>query len=151
MTPCSCNITATNSFIFIIRIGDWEGGASTSKGDTAGLTPRILRTVSIPESFLFFTDIGQYTGEFTSSLAEFNEKLRKVPLRSIEFHFKRGDFAKWIIDVLGDNYLAERISQIGGSFHGEELRTAIQRKVEERLNQLRGLPSKAKIVYSPFR
>jgi len=101
------------------------------------LASRILRIVPIPEAFLFFTDIGQYNGEFASSLSNFCEKLKTTPLKSIEFHFKRKDFERWIRDTLGDEHLANRISKIDRSTHGEELRTTIQRIAKNRLDQLK--------------
>jgi len=101
------------------------------------LASRILRTFPIPEAFLFFTDIGQYNGEFAPSLADLCEKLKKTPLKSIEFHFKRGDFERWIRETLGDEHLANGISKIDRSTQGEELRTTIQRIVKKRLDQLK--------------
>ena len=101
------------------------------------LASRILRIVPIPEAFLFFTDIGQYNGEFAPSLADLCEKLKTTPLKSIEFHLKRGDFERWIRETLGDEYLANRISKIDRSTHGEELRTTIQRIAKNRLDQLK--------------
>jgi len=103
------------------------------------LASRILRTVSIPEAFLFFTDIGQYTGEFAPCLADFLEKLEKIPLKSIEFHFKRGDFERWIRETLGDECLADEISKIDRSTLGEELRTTIRKIVKRRLDQLKAV------------
>ena len=101
------------------------------------LASRILRTVPIQEAFLFFTDIGQYNGEFAPSLSDFCEKLKSVPLKSIEFHFKRGDYERWIRDTLGDEHLTNRISKIDRSTQGEELRTTIQRIAKNRLDQLK--------------
>jgi hypothetical protein len=98
---------------------------------------RILRTVPIPEAFLFFTGIGQYNGEFAHCLADFSAKLKKIPLKSIEFHFKRGDFERWIRETLSDEHLANGISKIDRSTQGEELRTTIQRIVKNRLDQLK--------------
>ena len=97
---------------------------------------KILRTVSLPEAFLFFTDIGQYTGEFAACLDEFLEKLNKMPLKSLEFHFERGDFEKWIRGTLGDEYLADGISKIDRTLKGEEIREILQRTVKNRLDQL---------------
>jgi hypothetical protein len=97
---------------------------------------KILRPVSYPEAFLFFTDVGQYIGELASSLNDFCEKLKKIPLKSVEFHFERGDFEKWIRETLRDENLANMLSKIGKSIRGEELRTTIQRMVERRLSQL---------------
>jgi hypothetical protein len=100
---------------------------------SAELVSKILRTISITEAFHFFTDIGQYDGKSATSLADFSEKLKTLSLKSIEFHFKRGDFERWIRETLGDEYLANGISRIGKSVQGEALRAAIQRIVESRL------------------
>jgi hypothetical protein len=98
---------------------------------------KILRTVSITEAFHFSTDIGQYHRKSANSLADFSENLKTVPLKSIEFHFKRGDFERWIRETLGDEYLANGISRIDKSVQGEALRTGIQRIVESRLYYLK--------------
>lgn len=104
-----------------------------------GLASRILRTVPTCDAFLFFTDIGQYEGEFAPSLFDFCEKLKTIPLKSIEFHFKRGDFERWTRETLGDEYLAKRISKIERSTQGEELRTTLQVIVKNHLDQLKRL------------
>ena len=101
------------------------------------LASRILRNVSIIEAFLFFTGVGQYDGEFASSLSDFCEKLKTTPLNSIEFHLKRGDFERWIKETLGDEYLANRIGKIDRSIRGEGLRKTLQAIVKRRLDQLK--------------
>ena len=103
------------------------------------LASTILRTVSIPESFLFFADIDQYTGEFAPCLTDFCERLKTIPLKSIEFHQKRGDFERWIRETLQDKYLANRIGRIDRSTKGEKLRTAIQAIVRRRTDGLKAV------------
>ena len=98
---------------------------------------KILRSVPVQESFLFFLDVGQYTGEFAQSLGAFYEKISNVPLESLSFHFRRGDFEKWTREILGDAYLADRISRIDRSIQGEKLRTRLKGTVKRRLNQLK--------------
>ena len=109
----------------------------TKSGIDLELASRILRIVPLPEAFLFFTDIGQYTGEFAQCLADFSEKLHKVSLKSLEFHFERGDFERWIKEILGDEYLTDEISKIDRAIRGEELRSTIQGIVKNRLDQLK--------------
>ena len=94
----------------------------------------MLETVVLSESFLFFTDQGQYSGQYASSLSDFVQKLNGVPLKSVEFHWARGDFSKWIKDIFGDESLANRIDQIDKSIKGEELRNTIKRIVEKCTN-----------------
>lgn len=108
--------------------------AQTIKAESVS---RILRTVSMEEAFHFFTDVGQYAGKSATSLADFSEKLEVVQLKSIEFHFRRGDFERWIRETVGDEYLAGEIRRIDKSVQGEALRTAIQRTVENRLHYFR--------------
>jgi hypothetical protein len=97
----------------------------------------ILRALPMKEAFHFFTDIGQNSGKSATSLDDFSEKLKTIPLKSIEFHFKRGDFERWIKETLGDEYLVNGLSKIDKSVQGETLRTSIQRTVENRLNYLK--------------
>ncbi|MGQ9551742.1 MAG: DUF5752 family protein [Candidatus Bathycorpusculaceae bacterium] len=98
---------------------------------------RILRTVSREKSFYFFTSIGNYTGESASSLKEFMDKINVVNAKSLEFHLYRGDFEKWIGEVLEDRELAEEISELRGlNYSGETLRNNIYSIIAERHRQL---------------
>lgn len=110
----------------------------TSRVDPA-LASRVLREVATHEAFKFFTDVGQDTGETTDSLTGFLKKLDDIPLKSIDFHFKRGDFEKWIREILTDRYLANRISKIDRKTCGEELKTKIQKIVKKRLERLNSI------------
>lgn len=109
----------------------------TEKAISAESVSKILRTVSMTEAFHFFADIGQYDGKSATSLADFSEKLKTAPLKSIEFHVKRGDFERWIRETLGDENLADGIGRIDKSVQGEALRTTLQRTVENRLHYLK--------------
>lgn len=97
---------------------------------------RFLRTVPTPDAFLFFIDHEQYTGEFARSMTELYRKLGEVPLESIKFHFRHGDFEEWIRKTLEDTELADSINRIEKSINGEELRGAIREKIRLRLNEL---------------
>jgi len=106
------------------------------KAANSGSASQILRTVSTNEAFRFFTVIGQDSGISATSLADFSEKIKSVPLQSTEFHFKRGDFEWWIRDTLRDEYLANKIGRIDKSIQGEALRSEIQGIVRNRLSYL---------------
>ena len=97
---------------------------------------RILRTVPMDNSFLFFTDIGEYSGEYATSLSDFCNKIGKVPIVSIAFHSGRGDYEKWSKDVLGDRYLAKKFSEIKKPSEEETLRKSIYRVARRRLRHL---------------
>jgi hypothetical protein len=100
---------------------------------------KILRTVPYNNAFYFFTDIGQYSGELAVSLADFCQKIEKIGAESVDFHFKRRDFEKWIRKTVGDVDLANEISKIKKSIQGEELRVKIHQTVQRRLTELKKL------------
>jgi len=70
--------------------------------------------------FYFYEDIGKPIYEVALNPQDLREKIRKVPVASLEFHQKRGDLAKWIRDVFKDLRLAETIERIDKT--GEDLR-----------------------------
>jgi len=98
---------------------------------------RILRRTPVQKAFFFFTGTEHYTGQFAQSLSEFYDKISYVPLESLDFHIDRGDFEKWIREILNDSYLADRISRIDQSIRGEKLRTSLKRIVKRHINQLK--------------
>jgi len=98
---------------------------------------KILRILPREKAFYFFTSIGNYTGEGASSLKEFMEKLPSLNVKSVEFHVYRGDFEKWVIEVLGDNRLAEEIVALRKrDLRGEQLRSQLSAAVSRRYQQL---------------
>ena len=101
------------------------------------LASRILRTVSYNNAFYFCTNIGQDSGELAVSLADFCQKIETINVKSVDFHFKRGDFEKWIRGTLGDVDLANEINKINKTIQGEELRVKICQTAERRLTQLK--------------
>ena len=96
----------------------------------------VLRVVSVPDAFLFFVNAERYTGEFATSLAELLRKLDRVPSESVEFHFQRGDFDKWVGQTLGDKELADRLRRIDRLVRGEELKAAVKEVIRNRIEKL---------------
>ena len=97
---------------------------------------KILRKVTVQEGFRFFRGIGDYTGKVAMSLEDFAVDLRTIDLRSIEFHFQRQDFEKWIRNVFGDEELAKSLSQIRMGLQGEKLRNELIMVVTKRVDDL---------------
>jgi hypothetical protein len=100
------------------------------------LVQRILRRVPYQEGFRFSRGIGDHTGQVATSLDDFVEMLRKVELKSIDFHMGRQDFEKWIRDILGDEELAKSINR-RSVFPGENGRKELVAMVTNRLNKLK--------------
>jgi len=97
---------------------------------------KILRTLPREKAFYFFTSIGNYTGESAASLKEFMEKINEVNVKSLEFHFYRGDFEKWIDETLEDKGLAKEIRSLrslnySGTMLKEHLRSIVVKRYKE--------------------
>ncbi|MEM3576946.1 MAG: DUF5752 family protein [Candidatus Bathyarchaeia archaeon] len=98
---------------------------------------KILRTVPREKAFYFFTSIGNYTGVSACSLKEFLEKINEVNVKSLEFHLHRGDFEKWINEVLEDKELAEEIGKIQKmNLAGENLRNQLYMVISKEFKRL---------------
>jgi len=98
---------------------------------------KALKTVPREKAFYFFTSIGNYTGESASSLREFMEKINTINIKSLEFHMYRGDFEKWVAEVLEDKELAEKICKLRQSnYLGNILRIKLHEIVSKRFKEL---------------
>ncbi len=76
--------------------------------------------VASESGFHFYEDIDKPLHEAAFGLEDFSEKIRKVTVVSLDFHQKRGDFARWIRHVFKETQLAEKIEKIFKT--GEDLR-----------------------------
>ena len=105
---------------------------------TPSSVARILRKLPRENAFYFFTSIGNYTGENASSLEEFVKKIGEVNAKSLEFHFYRGDFEKWVAEVLEDGELAEEIRSFKNLKPvGDTLRSQLHLIVSKRFEKLK--------------
>ena len=116
---------------------------NVEKSMSKDLISKILRSITEQEGFHFYIAIGEPTGETAVSLADFAEKMGSVDVRSVNFHYTRKDFEKWILEVIGDAELASRlirISRIHIGIKGEALRNQIIRAVKVRLSEIKPPP-----------
>ena len=99
----------------------------------------ILRDLPTDQQFRFYEDIGKPTGHVATSLLDLCSKLASAQLSqayaSLTFHTRRGDFAAWIQEVVGDLELADKISQI--SPDDRHLAKKLYKVVDERVKQLK--------------
>jgi hypothetical protein len=114
-----------------------------AKSTRKDLTSKILRNVTEQEGFHFYLAIGEPTAETAVSLADFAEKMGTVNVRSVNFHYPRKDFEKWILEVIGDATLASRLNMISRThmgIKGEALRNQIVRVVKVRMSEINPPP-----------
>jgi hypothetical protein len=91
-----------------------------------GKTPKYNNPVSTHETkkqdnaFHFYTEIDKPLFITATDLEDFWKKIRILPISSITFHYKRGDFTRWIQEIWNDQKLIERMKKIQSD--GEQLR-----------------------------
>ena len=95
-----------------------------------------LATFTYDRGFHFFTAIGQYTGKTAVSLETFAKEVEIAPIESIDFHFKRADFQKWMRDIIKDAPLANAIGNIEKTLAGEPLRQRLLMITNDRIKEL---------------
>ena len=95
---------------------------------------RALQAVPFENGFHFAKPDGGYTGKTAISLFDFENKLKTIDLESIEYHFRRQDFQKWIGDILGDEELVSRINKIEFNLSEEPLRKELLRTLNKHLS-----------------
>ena len=98
----------------------------------------LLRRLPAGKGFTFFYEFARPTGVTVHSLEEFCQALQKVRLKSIKFHLERGDFERWLSQVVGDEKLAEQIRWLSSQkFKGKVLRERIVSLVKARIEELK--------------
>ena len=98
---------------------------------------KILAPVSSERGFHFNTEKGVYIGVTATSITDFASKLETIDEKSILFHYPRGDFQKWIQEVLSDKELANRMCFIQRDISGENLRSQLLKIVQKRITELK--------------
>jgi hypothetical protein len=74
------------------------------------------------------------------NLSELIDRLRRLDLDALAYHFRRGDFDRWIRDVLHDETLARWVDRLQATdLAGEELRQVLLDTLEQRRRMLERL------------
>jgi hypothetical protein len=99
--------------------------------------------VPFEKGFHFFTESMGYTGITATSIFEFEEKLKIVSVQSVEYHFRRHDFQRWISDMIGDVKLAAQIARLDTQLSSEKLRKTLLNIVRKRVREVEKLHDSA--------
>ncbi|MDH5374595.1 MAG: DUF5752 family protein [Candidatus Bathyarchaeota archaeon] len=87
--------------------------------------------------FHFCIDVGDYTGISAASYEDFLTSIKQVNGKSLSFHVKRGDFERWVLDVLKDEKLAKEMGKLKKQkLRGQALRNRLYRIVSNRHKEL---------------
>ncbi len=94
---------------------------------------RLARKTHLADSpFRFATGIDEFTGDAAWTLMGLEAILGKIPLPSLEYHNRKGDYALWAETSLGDRALAEELAGMQ-SYKGERLRKSLLKAVASSL------------------
>jgi hypothetical protein len=96
-----------------------------------------LRKTEQVAPFYFCVDIGKYTGVSAGSYEDFLASIKRVEAKSLNFHLERGDFERWVLDILKDEGLAREIGELKSQrLRGQALRNRLYGTVSERYKEL---------------
>src|SRR3972149_4438500 len=124
--------------VFSSVLSDFEARVVRELEKPEWVARRMLRPVPAEKCFTFFYEFARPTKLTIQSLEEFLLALKKVNAKSIEFHKERGDFERWVKQVIGDSVLADKLDALTNEkLRGEKLRTQILTVVENRINELK--------------
>jgi len=113
---------------FLRKVG--AGYGLTEKGKNA---LKISAQVPEEKAFCFYVAFDKPLGFSSRSIEEFYRTIKQVTSDSIDFHLYRGDFERWIEEVLQDNELADVVGELEGyGLTGEELRKALLKAIDAR-------------------
>jgi len=125
-------------------LADFEHRVAEVLATPARLGARKLQAVPDEKAFKFFEGFARPTGFRAASLSELSSEVSFVPLSSIEFHARRGDFERWVRDVLHDDELAESLGTISQrGLSGVALRDEILKALNLEIQRLTELSTSA--------
>jgi len=107
----------------------------------------VLRNLPANEQFHFFMNTSNYTGKSARNLNQFCKIITTINEESINFHFNRYDFERWIGGTLHDPTLARRINKLKNLITKEKMseekaRTLLHNIAKNRLTELKNRRSK---------
>jgi alpha-amylase len=126
-------------------LSDLEARVRTELEKPELAAKRLLRRLPAGMGFKFSYDFIRSSGLVVQSLREFCSVLKTIDVSSVEYHVERGDFVRWLSQVVGDEELSNEVNRIGNTkrkLKGETLRKRILRVVEKRLKQLNKITDK---------
>lgn len=99
-----------------------------------------LEPVPEDKGFYFYLRENEPLELVARSMQEFYDVVKSVDLASLEFHVQRGDFEKWIREVLNDEELADEIAGLNvAGLSGDALRDKLCESVARNCRILNNL------------
>jgi len=139
--PCSSPVEAFAIYSRIIS--DLEARILRELEKPEFAARRMLRRLPAGRGFTFFYEFARPTTWTVHSLHEFYSALKVVDIKSVQFHVERGDFERWLRQVVGDEKLAGQFVETSSKrLKGEALRKKTVYAVEVRIKELEEMATK---------
>ncbi len=103
---------------------------------------RILRRLPAGMGFTFSYEFARSSSITVRSLNDFYSALKTIDVSSIQFHMEKGDFERWLSQVVGDDKLADQVAKVNmpnRKLIGEALRKKVLAIIERRIKRLKEL------------
>ncbi len=139
LTDCSCPEATTKTYKPPPNAVLLEIVLINSKEKSEANPQTILRILPNEKGFHFNTEKGVYTGQTATSLEDFADKLKTLDIKSVSYHYYRGDFQRWISTTLGDREFSDKLCFIQTEITAEELRRELLKMLDSRITELKGL------------
>ena len=95
--------------------------------------PVAVISVPVEKGFHFFTGVNEPTGICATSMTNFLDQLKRIDLRSLQFHLERNDFSRWLREVVNDSSLADDFDGLQAvKFSGKEIRRGLLELTQKR-------------------
>jgi predicted transcriptional regulator len=111
---------------FLRKVGSGFGVTEKGKNALKVSTPVIAEL-----GFSFYAGVDKPLCFTATSLEEFYRFVGQVCVDSLEFHLFRGDFERWLCDVVKDSEVAETVAALKtAELMGEDLRKALLKAID---------------------
>ncbi|MEM2876386.1 MAG: DUF5752 family protein [Candidatus Bathyarchaeia archaeon] len=123
--------------VYVKLLADFEVRLRTEL-ERRGLSEfRLLLPVPVEKAFTFYYEFARSTNFRARSLPELLNALKSVDSKSIMFHSKRGDFGRWVRQVVGDVKLADALDNVSAlNLTDEDLRKRLIEVIESRIKEV---------------
>jgi len=123
--------------VYLAVMSDLEARISQELQKPHLVAKRMLGAVPPSGCFTFFQGFARPMNRSVRSLGEFTSAIESIESGSIEFHMERGDFERWVRQVVVDVELADNIRKVSKrKLKGDQLRKALLLILRRRINQL---------------
>ena len=133
--------TSLEAYMYYSEVlGDFETRiyGELERDERARLRYAWLRHVPHDKLFAFTTPSGETLGILAYNMFSLLEGVRRAPPEAIAHHHGRGDFARWIREVVGDGELAARVSGVEPSGPPARVKEELLGVLEGRRRELFG-------------